>query len=82
MQQYHREATMLLCVYPCLHQPRADLIVFQIRVNYLYNICTTYVYTCIIIIHVLYQGLSAQSNPSLESGNWKIHFRVAQNQID
>lgn len=30
MQQYHREATMLLCVYPCLHQPRADLIVFQL----------------------------------------------------
>lgn len=56
---------MLLCVYPRLHQPRAGLIVFQLRVYHLYNICihvlVSYYY------HVLYRD--CQHDPTRV---WKV----------
>lgn len=58
---------MLLCVYPRLHQPRADLIVFQLCVYNLYNIV---MYTCIINIIMYCTGIVSTIQP--ESGKWEL----------
>ena len=60
---------MLPCVYPRLHQPRADLIVFQLRVYHLYNICIP-VLLLLSLLSCIVPGTVSTIQP--ESGKWEL----------